>query len=151
MQSRSGKLKPYRYKLQPRPPKQPLNRLAGASNEERLTGSVQGKEASDLEERFANALSAAGKDYRFEVEIQGPVGIPGQENQIDFVVEDIYPVEVDGGWVHHSAAKKAQDQLRDAVLNEHLKQYGWNPIERIPGTMLESQEDAENIVRELFA
>ncbi len=150
MQLPSGKLRPFRYKLRPRPPKQPLNRLAGASNEERLTGFVQGKEASDLEERFANALSAACIDYRFEVEIQGPVGIPGEENQIDFLVEDIYPVEVDGSFVHKSASQKAHDQLRDAILNDFLSDYGWYPIERISGERLETQEAANQVAEELF-
>jgi hypothetical protein len=145
-----GAAKPFSYKLRPRPPKQPLNRIAGTSEDERLTGFVHGKEASDLEERFARALGGAGKDYIFEYEVVGPTTIPGQENQIDFIVDDIYPVEVDGQFTHKSGAQKAHDQLRDAVLNEHLKQYGWNPIDRISGDKLETQEQADQIVREKF-
>ena len=140
--------KPFKYKLQPRPPKPPLNRLAGTSEDELLTGFVQGKEASDLEERFARALDAEGKSYEFEVEVAPPTAIPGQENQIDFVVEDIYPIEVDGSFVHKSASQKAHDQIRDAILNEYLGKYGWQPIDRIPGNMLETQEQADQIVRE---
>jgi len=148
--SRSARLEPYRYKLAPRPPVQPLNRLAGTSEDERLTGFVHGKEASDLEERFARALDGAGKSFSFEVEIQGPTTIPGQENQIDFVVDDIYPFEVDGSFTHKTAEQKAHDALRDAFLNDYLKQYGWHPIDRISGDKLETQEQADQIVRERF-
>ena len=145
-----GTIKPFRYKLPPRPPKQPLNRIKVTNEGERLTGFVHGKEASELEERFARALDAAQKNYSFEVEIQGPTTVPGQENQIDFVVDDIYPVEVDGTWIHKSASQKANDALRDAVLNNYLKKYGWYPIERVTGEKLETQEQADQIVREMF-
>ena len=143
-------MRPFRYKLRPRPPKQPLNRLAGTSNDERLTGFVKGKEASDLEERFARALDAEGKEYQFEVEVTPPTSIPGQENQIDFLVEEIYPVEIDGGIAHKGAAQKANDLLRDAILNDYLSGFGWFPIERIPGHKLETQEATATIVKELF-
>ena len=143
-------MKPYRYKMRPRPPKQPLNRLAGTSNDERLTGFVKGKEASDLEERFARALDAEGKEYQFEVEVTPPTAIPGQENQIDFLVEEIYPVEIDGTFTHKTAAQKANDFLRDAVLNDYLSGFGWYPIERIEGDRLETQEAAATIVKGLF-
>ena len=143
-------MKPFRYKLRPRPPEMPLNRLAGLSEDERLTGFVHGKEASDLEERFARALDRAGKDYRFEYLVLSNVGLPGEENQIDFVVDDIYPMEIDGNFTHKSAEQKAHDQQRDAILNEQLSDDGWHPIERIPGNFLETQEDADQIVLEIF-
>ena len=150
MLSPYGKRKTFKYKLRPRPPEMPLNRIAGASEDERLTGFVHGKEASDLEERFARALDGAGKDYQFEYLVLSNVGLPGEENQIDFVVEDIYPVEIDGNFTHKSAEQKAHDQQRDAILNEQLSDWGWQPIERIPGDFLETQEAADQIVGEQF-
>ena len=150
MLSPYGKRKTFKYKLRPRPPKMPLNRLAGASEDERLTGFVHGKEASDLEERFARALDKNNHGYAFEYVILSNVGLPGEENQIDFVVDDIYPVEIDGNFTHKSAEQKAHDQQRDAILNEQLSDWGWQPIERIPGDFLETQEAANQIVREQF-
>ena len=142
--------KPFKYKLSPRPPKMPLNRIAGTSEDERLTGFVQGKEASDLEERFARSLDKLDKKYVFEYEVLAPVGIPGQENQIDFVVEETRPIEVDGNFVHKSGSAKAEDQIRDAILNDFLSQYGWEPIMRISGDRLEDQQHADAVVGELF-
>ena len=144
------KFKPFKYKAAPRPPKFPLNRLQTTNEGERLTGFVNGKEASDLEERFARALSTQGRDFIFQYEFVGPATIPGQENIIDFVVDDIWPTEVDGTFVHKSAAKKADDQLRDAILNEHFADDGWSPIRRVPGSELEDQDEADRIVREMW-
>jgi len=128
----------------------PLNRMKVSGEGELLTGFVHGKEASDLEERFAKSLDKLGKKYIFEYEVLGPVGIPGQENQIDFVVEDTRPIEVDGNWVHKSGSAKAEDQIRDAILNDFLSQYGWEPIMRISGDQLEDQQQADTVAGELF-
>jgi hypothetical protein len=145
--------KPFKYKLSPRPPQQPLNRLEVSGEGERLTGFVHGKEASDLEERFANALDKLHYSYMFEYEVLSNIGVPGEENQIDFIVfhEGTWPIEVDGMWVHHSSAQKAKDKLRDALLDEALSKDGWEQIRRVPGSDLESQDDADTVVREIFA
>jgi hypothetical protein len=140
----------FRYKLPPRPPKQPLNRIQTTNEGERLTGFVHGKEASDLEERFARALDGAGKEYIFEYEVLGPTTIPGQENQVDFLVEEVYPTEIDGEFTHKSAEQRAHDQLRDAVLNEYMSKDGWQPINRIGGHRLQTQEDADRVVQETY-
>lgn len=145
-------MKPFRYKLSPRPPKMPLNRIKTSPEGESLTGFVHGKEASDLEERFARALDKLHYRYSFEYEVLAATGVPGEENQIDFVVEHegTHPIEVDGMFVHHSAAQKAKDRLRDTLLDEVLSKDGWESIVRVPGTDLESQEDADVVVREMF-
>jgi hypothetical protein len=131
----------------------PLNRLKVSGEGERLSGFVHGKEASDLEERFARALDKLGYSYYFEYEVLSDVGLPGEENQIDFVIEHegTHPIEVDGGWVHKSASQKAKDALRDALLNESLSRDGWENIVRVPGSDLESQDEADAAVRELLA
>ncbi len=141
-------MKQYRYRLSSRPPKLPLNRLGGHSDDEVLSGYVKGKSASDLEERFARALYNKGKDFDFQQEFMTPHSIPGQEKEVDFVVYDgqPQPIELDGTFAHKSAEQKANDVIRDAILNEVLSRYGYLPIIRIPGTELESQEDTMAVV-----
>ena len=145
-----GIVKQYKYKLSPRPPKVPLNRLAGHSDEEVLSGYVKGREASDIEERFAKALDDADKDYDFQVEFMTPFSIPGQEKEVDFVIYDgqPQPVEIDGVYAHKSGEQKANDVARDAILNEQLGQQGYLPIIRIPGYVLETPEAADKLVEE---
>jgi len=130
----------------------PLNRLAGVSNDERLTGYVKGKEASDLEERFARALYNKRKDFDFQQEFLTPHSIPGQEKEVDFVVYDgqPQPIEIDGTYAHKSGEQRANDQVRDAILNEYLGQRGYLPIIRIPGFALETQEDTLAVVERIL-
>ena len=145
-------MKQYKYKLKPRPPKMPLNRLAGASSDERLTGYVLGKEASDLEERFARALYNKGKDFDFQRDFMTAYSIPGQEKEVDFVVYNgqPQPIEIDGTYAHKSAEQKANDMTRDAILNEELSKHGYLPIIRIPGDELETQEDTTAVVERIL-
>jgi len=145
-------MKQYKYKLRSRPPKMPLNRLAGVSNDERLTGYVKGKEASDLEERFARALANTGKDFDFQQEFMTPHSIPGQEKEVDFVVYDgqPQPIEIDGTYAHKSGEQKANDVVRDAILNDELGKRGYLPIIRIPGTELGTQENTTAIVERIL-
>jgi very-short-patch-repair endonuclease len=130
----------------------PLNRMAGVSNDERLTGYVKGKEASDLEERFARALHNKRKDFDFQQEFLTAHSIPGQEKEVDFVVHNgqPQPIEIDGTYAHKSGEQRANDQVRDAILNEHLGQRGYLPIIRIPGTELETQADTLAIVEKIL-
>jgi len=145
-------MKQYKYKLKPRPPKMPLNRMAGASDDELLSGYVKGKEASDLEERFANALYSKSIDFDFQRDFMTPHSIPGQEKEVDFVVYDgqPQPVEIDGTYAHKSGEQKANDVTRDAILNETLGGYGFLPIIRIPGSELETQEETLAIVERIL-
>lgn len=146
------KPKVFKYRLRPRPPRRPLNRIAGQSPDERLSGFVHGFEASTLEERFARALDNRGLRFRFQQRIDTPYQIPGQQNEIDFVVNEYgtHPIEVDGMWIHKSAAAKAKDKLRDAILDDILGKQGWHPIVRVPGNELETQERAQEVVEALF-
>lgn len=148
--TRYKKPKPFKYKQKPRPPKKSLNRLQGTAEGETLSGYVHGMEASPLEERFARALEFRNLEFIFQHKVQPPTQIPGQENELDFVVvyAGMQPVEVDGMWVHKSAEQKKKDELRDAILDDFLE--SWKPIIRIPGTDLKDQDDADRIVEELF-
>ena len=145
-------MKQYKYKLKPRPPKMPLNRMAGYSEDERLTGYVKGKEASDLEERFARALYNKRKDFDFQRDFMTPHSIPGQEKEVDFVVYDgqPQPIEIDGMYAHKSGEQKANDVTRDAILNETLGGMGYLPIIRVPGFELETQEETLAMVERIL-
>jgi hypothetical protein len=142
--------KPFKYKMPAKTQERDLNRLVGAGAIEELTGIVQGQKASAIEERFAKALTNAGLGFVFQFEVEAPTTIPGQENVIDFIVDRQWPTEIDGLISHKTAADKAQDQVRDAILNDVLSEDGYQPIQRIPGYELETQQQAETAVRERF-
>ena len=59
--------KPYQYRKIPRrPEKMRANRQPRVTENEVLTGVVQGSEASDIEERFAKALYKNKLDFDFQ-------------------------------------------------------------------------------------
>ncbi len=149
----------YKYKLDPRPREEVWGRyrMSEPATDEGLTGIVKGRKASSLEERFARALRKAPHvdDWWFDVFVETQFQIPGQFNRVDFFVwigGVMHPIEIDGGWVHKSAEQKNHDLERDAVLDVVLKQRYSPvvPIERIPGYKCETQESADQIVREMM-
>jgi len=117
-----------------------------------LTGRVQGQAASDLEERFARALSRTDLGYQFQVRVRTVGGVPGQEKRIDFIVEDGpgCPVEIDGPFAHHTAAQQGADLVREILLNEALRRRGMLPIRRVKWWQLETQALANRLVTEIF-
>ena len=149
MRSKVGKLpEPYKYKIKQKRPDWNLNRQRDIAHDENLTGFVHDIKASVLEERFARALSKHKKSFTFSYKVLPPTQIPGQANEIDFIVSKIWPVEVDGTFVHKSAAQRAKDVLRDAILNDYLE--GMMPIQRVPGYKMETQEMADSLVESMF-
>ena len=125
--------------------------------QEGLSGSVRGKKASDLEERFAIALDKLGniQGYRFNVIVDTPYQIPGQSYQVDFIVYQYgltHFIEIDGEYAHKTAEQKADDFARDQILSAFLEK-GWpgaQPIVRVEGWRLSNQFDADLLVRRLF-
>lgn len=148
----------FEYKKKPRPPRdrRTYRRPPSLVNQENLTGVVQGQQASDIEERFARALAKTNlvASWKFSVYVDTPFQLPGQENEVDFFVWAgvLYPIEVDGEFAHKSAGQRAGDKERDAVLGLYLqKRYpGSQPIERIPGYELDTQDKADALVRRMF-
>ena len=115
-----------------------------------LTGWVNGLEASDLEERFARALRREKYEFRFKVLISTPFNLPGEKNEVDFIVDTIdQPVEIDGEIGHRTGAQKEKDKVRDVILNPVLNNMGLKNIERISWHNLEDQEEAYLSVRML--
>ena len=143
----------YRYPLDPKPPRTPLGRMAAVSDEgEQLTGIVHGKKASDLEERWAGAEDRAERSFIFQYFVETPFTLPGKERQIDFMdTEEVWqPIEIDGTFTHKSGAQKAQDKMRDAIINQELQKHGILPIIRIPGIAIPTPDDADRVLREIF-
>ena len=144
---------PYKYK-KPRAIKAlPTNRVQGATEDEILGGVVQGLPASDLEERWAKALDKLGdaiQYYEFRVpEIAGR-NMPG-EIEVDFLVHlpFLQPIQIDGGFSHKSAEQRAEDEYKDAVLNDHLRGMA-RPVIRVKDFELQSQYGADQKAREIF-
>ena len=160
-----GAAQAFHFKQQPRPPVQPANRVEGAKDEEHLDKVVQGKAASDIEERWARALDkrASVSDYEFIVHAITGANLPG-EAQLDFLVYSggqAFAVQIDGTFAHKSAEQRANDAAQDARLSEALKAQLAPPfpvgeivenglIARVPGYLLETQAAADALVQEMF-
>jgi hypothetical protein len=117
-----------------------------------LTGLVQGKDASDIEEVYARALKAAGHQFTFDFRIRTTIKSPAPANQIDFLVYVglTYAVEIDGEFTHKGASKRMQDEVRDIFVNEALKKKNIQPIQRVKYYDLLTQEHANSFVRRQF-
>lgn len=147
----------FRYKIRkPRVAKTPKGTYpVPVTEKEILTGEVQGKKATDIEERLSRALEVKGIAYQFQTSYIAKMSLPG-EVRLDFLVFQeglYYPIQVDGEFSHKSATQKARDRDRDAVLNHRL--YGLaQPIARVPSDEyrfdLTTQESAADFVSEFF-
>ena len=142
---------PYRYK-KPRPKRPDAPSFPSFKEDEGLTGMVMGKEASDLEERFARALNAHNLDFTFQYFVETAHTLPYQEKQVDFVVYSGQPEpwEVDGDFTHKSAEQREYDKERDAQVDEAMKSNGWAPVQRITEEYLVNQDAANLFVAEHF-
>lgn len=128
------------------------NRVKTFKDDEGLTGYVNGEKASDLEERFARALRLQNIEFSFQVDIQTSVSIPGEDKSVDFLVFRglTYPVEIDGEIGHKTEAQKAEDAIKETLLNEIFGYQGVQPLMRVAWYDLENQDMADQIVKELF-
>jgi hypothetical protein len=120
--------------------------------DEGLTGLIENWKASDIEERFYRALrkspNVISNEFR-TAEVAGR-NLPG-EVEVDFMVFDgqYRPIQIDGEYAHMSAQQREGDRMKDAILNNYTQ--GWAaPVVRIPGYQLQTQADADRIVKEMF-
>jgi hypothetical protein len=142
-------IKRYKYRKVPKENILQSRKPTIASDKEQLMGSVNGANASDIEERFARALNKRKKDYIFRVPL-GTRGEPGWK-ELDFLVIDggYFPVEIDSmGFIHQG--QETADVFKDAFVMDYLKAYNPYPVKRIPGERLATQEIADNTAKELF-
>ena len=123
------------------------------AEEEGLTGFVLGKEASDLEERFARALNTYNIDFAFQISVETAVTLPQQEKEVDFMVYagQPQPLEVDGNFTHKSAEQKEYDRERDAQIDATLRPFGYLPVGRVTEEHLGNQDGANMFVAEFIA
>ena len=120
--------------------------------EEDLTGYVNAKIASSHEERFARSLRKYNLLFTFRKLIYTPFQIPGQNYEIDFIVFEgkPQPIEIDDEWIHKSRDEQDQDALRDTLINDIIMKLGYQPIIRIKVDMTWTQEDFDELIKELF-
>lgn len=143
---------PYRYKT-PRPKRPEAPSFPSFKEDEGLTGMVMGKEASDLEERFARALNTHNVDFQFQFEVATAHTLPHQEKQVDFMVYagQPEPWEVDGDFTHKTAEQREYDRDRDAQIDAALRPYGFAPVGRVTEEYLHNQDAANLFVAENIA
>ena len=118
---------------------------------ETFVGEINGLPASDLEERSARSIAKLGGSYEFRVPFVAGRNLPG-EAELDFMVDynGVYqPAQVDGGFSHKAAAQKAEDAVKDAVIDAILGD-GYLPVVRIPGDKLQTQADSDQTWREVL-
>lgn len=164
-----GAAKVYRFRREPRPdrPRRATGPTEGEAAE-LLTGQVQGKPASDIEERLGRAFGGAEnvEGYRFQVSYFAGQNIQG-EYRLDYLVEADgleYAINPDGEYAHKSAEQKARDGVQDQRLSERLAGTLAAPpahwpglglvvnglVTRIPGILLDDQAAANALVKEMF-
>lgn len=148
-------MKTFRYKVRRTPRKEmPFGKIQVVKEDEGLTGVIYGSPASDIEERFARALSTDSRitGFTFREAVIAPRSMPGQL-EIDFVVQVgplVYAIQIDGEIAHKGTAKKMDDARKDALVNQYMRRFGARPVIRIDGEKLASQEDADKLVRMLL-
>lgn len=148
-------MKQFKYKTRkPAREPEPFGHAMRINDGEELSGFIGYDAASDIEERFYKALSKNEmiQGIEFRVPVISARNLPGQL-EVDFVVQvgpQIYVFQVDGEYAHKGESKKADDARKDALVNEYYRQYGAQPVKRINGELLQSQEMANKIVKELI-
>lgn len=134
-------------------------RLRSQKPKETFTKVIQGKKASDLEERFARALDKLGYGYTFRYQISQFGGSENLVNttgtvEVDFLVSKnglLQPVQVDGEIAHYKAAwQREKDAQKDLKANEFFQQYGALPLVRIPFWDLDTQDRANLVTKRLM-
>lgn len=154
----------FRYKKMrtPKPEILPVEPLEKQADGEILTGFIGDQPASDLEERFANALGKLGAQYEFRVQImpgENPYFLNGRgRNQtgaveIDFLIQQngiMFPVQIDGEYSHKTAEQLERDKLQDQRLNDSFRQYGAFPVKRIRWDEIQNPEQADELAGEIM-
>lgn len=130
-----------------------INRLQRATDDEGLTGIVQGKDASDLEERVARSLYKRKLEFQFQYLVQTAVSLPQEDRNVDFIIDNYgtyQALEVDGEIGHKSQSAQEKDAMRDIFVNEALEWLNIKPIVRIAWDKLETQELTDRTIMELI-
>lgn len=137
-------------------------RLIFPNDAEQLTGAVQGKPASDIEERTARSLDKLNDwGYSFRVRInplthrlsQVFTNLKG-ELEIDFLVQrgnQVIPILVDGEISHYLADwQRTVDEQKTAEIDLYMRAYNAQPAVRVEYWRLANQEMSDAYYRELL-
>ena len=128
-----------------------------------LTGLVQEKNASDLEERSARAIDKIPEwSYVFRISISPltgslteypQVGLAGSY-EIDFLCIrgiEMLPIMIDGEVSHFLMSwQKIKDEEKDIAINKALKKYNARPVIRIPYWKLAFQPLADQTFQDIL-
>lgn len=129
--------------------------LTGAQQEQ-LTGQVQGKKASDLEERFVNVLNEhPGVD---QIRFRTVYDAGASRTSFGSIELDVlfrcngqwYAVQIDEEYFHSSAEARARDRQRDDRLFEILKGYGVQHINRVESVYLDTVDLTRATIEEII-
>lgn len=157
-------MKSYKYRI--RPTAAPQHTPAGLSrtgSTEVLSGTVQGKTASDLEERMAKAFDKLKIGYEFRARISSlamgerkltkiVANLPG-EIEIDHLLfsDQVVPVMIDGEISHFMTPyQRLEDEERTNSVNEFGKSLGWREVVRVPFTEIKTQDEADSVARRII-
>ncbi len=146
--------KPFRFKVERLPEfNDTLNRpevIGTPADPIPLTGILNKKNASDIEERFGRALRKNAKQFNFQVDI---ALTDDNKKNVDFLVNDgfITPVETYGEIGHNSDSQRSADAVREARLNEYFARQGVQPLRIVWWYQIPNQEVADQLVREMFS
>ena len=144
-----GMIKPYLYpKPSSRTPRFDLNRPKSFTEDEGLTEWWHGKEATDIEERFGRSLDFHKKEHSFRIPI--PVAGSRDFKELDFLVEEEWPIAIYGEIGHDSAAEQGFDIIREIQLNETFSRQGLQDLTKVWWWRLTSQDQANETVGDLF-
>ena len=139
-----------------------LPRIFFFNPDEELTKQVQGKRASDIEERSARALDKLPEwSYVFQVAINPITGYLSPEKthlvnevEIDFwaVRGNEYKAILPDGEIGHFMAlwQRSVDEEKTERINEFMKKIGQGEAIRVPFWKLTDQETADKFYRELL-
>jgi len=149
--------KAFQYKIQkPIQHQRPERDFQRAASGEELTGYVDGKKASDIEERWYRMTIMFIQqnrllDYRFQPSYIAGRNMPG-EVRVDYVWEipPSLPIFLDGNFAHKSAEQIQRDKDQLDALNEHLSGIAL-PAVRIPGDLLKRMDDVIMIGNRVLA
>lgn len=145
----------YKYKIRKTPKFEPTKtRVNTERSLENLTGFVNGKKASDLEERFARALPKNPHVRGFDFQVSYVAGrfVPG-EISVDFVVYAnslIYLVFIDGEYAHKTIEQREEDKVKRNIVYDHLRGTGVQPPITVPFDDIPDAKATERVVNDLF-
>jgi hypothetical protein len=122
--------------------------------DEGLTGFVQGKDASDLEERF---YRSAIKDSRItRIRFRKILGAPSRSMfgsaELDYLLFAGHhiAVAVDGERWHSQMSAILKDLRQDDIILHGLRRLGVDRVQHIRGRHLETQDLAERTLEQLL-